>query len=223
MLVFDVNETLLDVSAMRPAVAAALGDADLVPVWFGHLLRNSMVAALTGVFRPFDALGVAALVSVAAARGVALEDSEAQAVVRGMRTLPPHPDAAPALGRLRDAGFRCAALSNSSADMLADQLGNAGLAPLFEAVMSVEAVGTYKPAPAVYRHAAESLGIPIGRMRMVAAHDWDVTGAIRAGARGAFVARPGMSLSSVGEVPDIVGADLQEVADLVVGAPSGGR
>lgn len=50
-------------------------------------------------------------------------------------------------------------------------------------------------------------------LRLVAAHAWDVTGALRAGCTGAFVARPGMVLDPTGEAPDVVGRDLTEVAD----------
>jgi 2-haloacid dehalogenase len=53
-------------------------------------------------------------------------------------------------------------------------------------------------------------------VRLVAAHAWDVSGALAAGARAAFVARPGMVLSPLGAAPDIVGSDLAEVAQLIV-------
>ena len=64
--------------------------------------------------------------------------------------------------------------------------------------------------------AASELGVEISEIRLVAAHDWDVTGALRAGCRAAFVARPGMVLGPLAERPDISGRDLREVAEQIL-------
>jgi 2-haloacid dehalogenase len=104
------------------------------------------------------------------------------------------------------------ALTNSAPTALSCQLGHAGLTGFFERRFSVEAVGLFKPAPETYRYAANQLGVEIASVLMIAAHDWDVTGAIRAGAKGAFVARTGMVLGASAETPDVVGADLLEIA-----------
>jgi 2-haloacid dehalogenase len=202
---------------MRPVVAEATGDPDLTPVWFGRLLRDAMVSALSGVFRPFDELAAHALAAVAASRHRHLPPADARRAVAGLEHLPPHPDVVPGLTRLREAGVVCGALSNSSGPLLGRQLRNAGLDHLLAPVVSVEEVGTYKPHPSVYRHVAAVLGLPVPGFRMVAAHDWDVTGAIRAGARAAFVARPGAVLGGAGERPDLVVPDLEALADVLVG------
>ena len=73
-----------------------------------------------------------------------------------------------------------------------------------------------KPAPEPYRMAAESLGVEAGQVRLVAAHAWDVVGAMRAGCAAAFVARPGMVLNPLAERPDVVGSDLRKVADKIL-------
>lgn len=212
-LVFDVNETLLDLRALRPSFEKTVGTVDLLPVWFGQMLRNSLVATITGAYRPFDELGTDALLLVARRAGIELGKDAAQEVVAGMRALPPHVEVRAALERLRDAGFAMVTLTNSSGSIVADQMANAGLADLFDETFSVEMVEAFKPAPATYRAVAERLGRPIGELRMIAAHDWDITGAMRTGALGAFVARPGMYLTAVSEHPDIVGSDLDAVAD----------
>ena len=217
-IVFDVNETLLDLRGLRPRFEEALGSFDLIPAWFGQLLRHSLVATLTDRYLPFDVLGVAALRLVASKAGIELPERDAAYVVDGMRHLPPHPDVRPAITRLRDHGFQVATLTNSPPGVLADQLGNAGVLDLFDRTMSVDPVGKFKPHPDVYRSGADRLGVAIGEMRLVAAHDWDVTGAIRAGACAAFVSRPGMVLSEAGEMPDIVGPDLETVAGAIIDA-----
>lgn len=213
LLVFDVNETLLDLSALRPVFEAEIGDAELIPSWFGQMLRNSLVATITERYLPFDELGVDALLLVTKKAGLEVDEAMARRVVGGMRSLPPHPEVRPALERLRAGGYETVTLTNSSSSMVADQIHNAGLEDLFDHLFSVEAVRRFKPAREPYAHVAEVTGRSMAELRMVAAHDWDVTGAIRAGAKGAFVARPGMFLTRVSETPDVIGATLAEVAD----------
>ena len=215
-IVFDVNETLLDLQAMRPRFDVAFGSADLLAARFGQLLRHSLVATVTDRYVPFDVLGVDALQLVALKAGIDLSEADAAHVVDGMRHLPPHPDVRPAITRLRDHGFRVATLANSPPHLLIDQLANAEVIDLFDMTMSIDPVRKFKPHPDTYRSGAKRLGIDINGMRLVAAHDWDVTGAIRAGATAAFVARPGMVLSRASETPGIVGSDLESVAAAII-------
>ncbi len=123
-----------------------------------------------------------------------------------------------ALQRLRDAGLRLAALTNSTEQVARAQLEHAGLIEAFELVLSADTVRRLKPAPEPYRMAAERLGVAVGEVRLVAAHAWDVAGAVRAGCAAAFVARPGKVLDPLVERPDVVGADLVAVADGILAA-----
>jgi 2-haloacid dehalogenase len=218
VLVFDVNETLLDLSALDPLFDRAFGDPAARREWFAQLLQSALVSVATGVHSDFGVLGDAALRMVAARRGLELADAERRAVLAGMRDLPPHPDVRPALERLRAAGFRLATLTNSPPAVAEGQLANAGIAEAFDARLSVEGAGVLKPAARVYRYAATRLGVEPGDLRLIAAHAWDVTGALRAGCAAAFVARPGMVLDPSGETPDVVGRDLGEVADRLLDA-----
>jgi 2-haloacid dehalogenase len=218
VVVFDVNETLLDLSPIRDGFAELYGDAVVAGVWFGQLLKLSFVAALTDRYRPFTELGAAAFDMVAQARGVTVEPERRDEVVGRIRTLPPHPDSEAGLRLLRNNGYRLAALTNSPQATAEAQLANAGLDEYLDRIMSVEMVGTFKPAAKVYRAAAAELGVPVGEMLMVAAHDWDVAGAMAAGARGAFVVRPGQVLDPGQPRPDYVGSDIEDVARQLVAA-----
>jgi 2-haloacid dehalogenase len=86
--------------------------------------------------------------------------------------------------------------------------------------LSVDGPRRLKPAPEVYRYAASELRAPIGELRLIACHAWDVTGAMRAGATAAFIGRPGQVLDPLGETPDIVAPDLIAAADALI---AGGR
>jgi 2-haloacid dehalogenase len=132
-----------------------------------------------------------------------------------MRSLPAHPDVPAALDRLKDAGFRLATLTNSPLDVVRDQVRNAGIADRFEEVISADEIEVLKPAATAYRFAAQRMQVDQRAVRLVAAHAWDVTGALAAGCAAAFVARPGKVPSPVGDQPDIVGDDLAAVAELI--------
>lgn len=216
VIVFDVNETLLDLGVLDPLFIDLLGTADARQEWFGQLLQSALVATVTDAYADFGAIGMAALEMVAARHGVVLAEEGRQAVRDGMRRLPPHPEVRQSLERLRGAGLRLATLTNSTAEVGEAQLVNAGLRDLFEQALSADAVRRLKPAPQPYRMAAERLGVEPGDVRLVAAHAWDVAGALRAGCATAFVARPGKVLDPLVPRPDIVGADLREVADRIL-------
>jgi 2-haloacid dehalogenase len=219
--VFDVNETLLDLGALDPHFERVFGDAGARRAWFLQLLQSALVATVTGVYSTFGTIGAAALEMVAEREGVDLSEEDKQEILGGMRELPPHPEVAESLERLREAGLRMATLTNSTQQVAEAQMENSGLRGYFEQILSADAVKRLKPAPEPYRMAAESLGVEMGRVRLIAAHSWDVAGALRAGCAAAFVARPGMVLDPLVERPDVVGVDLRELADRILEVETG--
>lgn len=216
VIVFDVNETLLDVGALAPHFKHAFGDESALSHWFAQLLQTAYVVTLTGHYRDFGICSRHALEIVAQRRGVQLTETAVQDIVTGMLNLPPHPEVLASLARLKAAGFRLATLTNSAPQAMLTQLENADLIHLFEHTFSVDATRHFKPHPATYQMAASELGILPSQMRFVAAHNWDTTGAICAGCKAAFVARPGMVLGPLDEIPDIIGADMTEIAAKIV-------
>jgi 2-haloacid dehalogenase len=219
--VFDVNETLLDMGALDPLFERVFGDASARGEWFGQLQQSWLVATVTGHYEEFGTIGGTALRMVAKRRGASLPDEDAKNILGAIRELPPHPEVAEALARLREAGVRLAALTNSTQEVAEAQISNSGLGEYFERVLSADTVKRLKPAPEPYRMASEILGVEIGQVRLVAAHAWDVAGAMRAGCAAAFVARPGKVLDPLFEPPDVVGVDLREVAGRLLEAEIG--
>lgn len=218
IIAFDVNETLLDLRALDGPFEELLGAAELRGQWFAQMLQLSFVGGLTGQYVDFTTAQRAALHMVARRSGRQVSDDAVTAMVQRMRSLPPHPEVATALARLAAGGLQLVALTNSVQDVAEDQLRNAGIDTHFDSILSADTVGALKPAPAPYRAVAERHGVEIGQVRLVAAHSWDIAGALAAGARAAFIARPGMVLSPLGAQPDIVGDDVAEVVDPILAA-----
>ena len=216
VIAFDVNETLLDLKALDPVFERLLGSTTLRPSWFAQMLQLSFVGGLTGEYLDFSAAQRAALVMVAQRSGLRVTPEEIDEVVTAMSSLPPHPEVPAALQALRATSLRVVALTNSIAPVAEAQLSNAGIRDRFDDVISADSVQHLKPAPEPYRAVAAAFGVDISEVRLVAAHSWDVSGALAAGCRAAFVARPGMVLSPVGRQPDIVGPDVAAVVDQIV-------
>lgn len=201
ILVFDVNETLLDLRALAPHFVHHFGTAFVMKEWFSQVLQTALSLTITGKYTDFGTVGRSALAMTAARHNVQLSDDEISTIVGGMLNLPPHSDVIPALTQLKEAGFRLAALTNSAQNAANTQLTNAGLAPYFERILSVEMVQQFKPAEAVYTSAARELGVRPSQMMMVAAHDWDVEGAMSAGCMGVLVTRPGVTHNPLYHTP----------------------
>src|SRR5262249_802879 len=216
IIVFDVNETLLDVTALERHFTRAFGDRSVLREWFSTVLLYSEVASLAGPYSDFGAIGGAALDMTADSRGVTLSGDDRNQILSGMRSLPPYEDVRAGLQRLKDAGFRLVTLTNSAPAAVDQQLRNPRLMEFFERAFPVDAVCKCKPAAQPYQLVARELGVETNALRMVAAHAWDVVGAMQAGCAAAFVARPGKVLYPLAPKPDIVERDLRAVADRII-------
>jgi 2-haloacid dehalogenase len=216
LLVFDVNETLLDIGALAPHFVRVFGDAGVLQEWFSTVLLYSQVTTIAGPYTDFGNVARASLEMTASARGVALSATDRDSILTGLRTLPAHPDVRDGLERLQKSGFRLVTLTNSAPTAVEQQLSSAGIGAFFERRFSVDSVRRFKPATEVYQLVATELGVPSSQLRLVAAHAWDVLGAMRAGCAAAFVARPGKVLYPLAPKPDIIGSDLRRVADEII-------
>ncbi|MEV7817394.1 haloacid dehalogenase type II [Streptomyces flaveolus] len=216
VLAFDVNETLLDLSALDKPFTALFGTAALRSQWFAQMLQLSFVGGLTGAYVDFTTAQRAALHMIAQREAKALTESQIEATVELMRSLPPHPEVPAALKRLAATPLRLVALTNSVQAVAEQQLRNAGIRHLFDRVMSADEVRRLKPAPEPYLAVATAFGLHPNEVRLIAAHSWDVTGAMHAGCKAAFLQRPGAVLSPIGPRPDMVAGNLEDLANLII-------
>ncbi len=215
VILFDVNETLLDLESMRVSVGEALGGRDeLLPLWFTTMLHNSLVTTVTGDYQDFGTIGVASLMMVASNNGISLTEAQArEAIVPPLLSLPPHNDVVPGLTALKHQGFTLMSLTNSSNAGVKTQFENAGIGGFFSARYSIEDIKVYKPDLRAYQWVVDQLGLEPEYVLMVAAHGWDVAGAKAAGLQTAFVSRPGKALYPLAAKPDFVVADIRALAD----------
>lgn len=218
ILVLDVIETMLDINALEPHFLRAFGDGRVLQEWFANLLLYANVETIAGPYADFGTTAGAVLDMTAAAHGKTITSDDRTKILQGTLSLPAHADVKDGLSRLKDAGFRLVTLTNSAPASVAQQLKNTGLTDFFERSFSVDAVKKYKPAPEVYQHVAREMGVTTSGLRMIAAHAWDVHGAMRAGCAAAFLARPGHALFPAGPQPDIVAPDLRVAADRIIAA-----
>ena len=169
-------------------------------------------------YTAFGELGVGSLRMVAATRGITIADGDVDELRQRMGTMPAHPDVAPALTRLRDAGFCLVTLTNSPSSFSPTPLERAGIGEFFERAFSVDAVRKFKPAPETYQHVATELGVKTSDLCLVACHLWDTVGAQAAGCHGALLTRPHNAiLPAAGvPVPDFVASELGDLADQIV-------
>lgn len=216
VLVFDVNETLLGLAAIQPEFKRIFGTESAIKDWFALLLQYSLVTTIANSYSDFGVLGRATLQMLAQSRNVPLSKEDEEAVLQGMKALPAHPDVRPALERLRKARFRLATLTNSSPSMIDAQLRNSGLKDYFEQAISVEEVRLFKPHRAVYDFAASRLQVSPSKACLVAAHAWDVFGAMNAGWTTAFVARPGKVLFPLSSRPSFVAENVDNLATTII-------
>jgi 2-haloacid dehalogenase len=216
MLVFDVNETLLDLETMTPIFERIFREKLAMRLWFANLILYSEALTLAGAYVPFTDISAAVLQMLADSQGIKITASDRQQLTDRFSTMPAYPDVPNALKKLRAAGFRLFTLTNNLAEVQGKQLQHAGIADLFERRFSVDEVRRHKPAPEVYALVQRHLGAAASDLLLVASHTWDTLGAAAAGWGAALIKRPGNDLLSVGAQPTIVGADLADVANHII-------
>jgi 2-haloacid dehalogenase len=215
VLVFDVNETLIDFESMAPLFERIFGARAVLREWLGHLFMYSMTVTLSGLYKDFFSLGQGLLQMVGQIHGVSVKPSDVDELRTGMMTMPAHPDVAEGLRLLKEASFRMVPLTNSPPNPNGKSpLEHAGLADFFERQFSIENIRAYKPAQLAYHMVAQDLEVRPSSCCMVAAHVWDTIGAQSAGLSSALITRPGNAPLPVHGLPqpNFVARDLPDLA-----------
>ncbi len=212
--VFDAYGTLFDVNSATSACLSDLGGkADpLNRMWREKQLQYTWLRAAQGKHADFwqvtgEALDFSLDVLDISSSGLRRRLMEAYLTLRA------YPDVLPVIDRLKAAGFRLAVLSNGTPKMLASAVSSAGLIGKFDAVVSVEEAGVFKPHPAVYQLAADRLGIAPGSIAFVSSNGWDVYAASAFGMRTVWCNRAGQIPERLPGKPDLVLSSLTELPE----------
>lgn len=214
-LFFDVNETLLDATALKEYAGERLSRRqDLTDIWFTSLLHHSLVTSVTNSWHSFGEIAEAVLEMTAERYGISLTES-GSSLSEVISSMPAHPDVAKGLSSLQQQGFELVVLTNSPAEMAKEQLSTADLDGFFTHTLSVEQLGIYKPDLRVYQWAAKRAGIPLSQCTMIAAHGWDVAGAKLAGMKTAFISRKGQALYPLAPQPDLIASDIAALSQSI--------
>jgi 2-haloacid dehalogenase len=212
LVVFDVNETLSDLSPLEE-VFAGIGLPGQARLWFASVLRDGIGLTTAGAAAPFATIGTEQVHALLAAAGAGNAPADAAERVTGaFASLSVHADVVPGVRALRAAGLRLVTLSNGAASVGEGLLDGAGIRGEFEAVLSVEGAGAWKPAAAAYRWACRSCGVEPEAAVLVAVHPWDLDGAARAGLRTAWLDRRGGHWPAYATRPDHTASSLPELA-----------
>jgi 2-haloacid dehalogenase len=216
LIVFDVNETLLDLETLAPTFERILGDKSAMRLWFANFILYSAALTVAGHYVPFTDIGAATMKMLADTRGIDITATDREELAEKFSTMPAHPEVPAALRKLRAAGFRLHTLTDNLLEIQSRQLEHAGIVNLFERRFSADGVKRHKPAPEAYAYVAQELRVEPARLCLVACHTWDTLGAVAAGWEAALIRRAGNDVLAVGPQPQIVGDDLDDVADQLI-------
>jgi 2-haloacid dehalogenase len=216
---FDVNETLSDMSPLAARFEDVGAPGHLLASWFAATLRDGIALAASGSYADFRDVARAAL-TVQLAGVVELRrplDEAAEHVLDGFGALHVHPDVPDGLRLLQEREVRIATLTNGSASIARGLLERAGLDELVERHIDVTEVSRWKPAPEPYRHACQALGVAEGEAVLIAVHPWDIQGAKRARLRAGWLNRDGVPYPDVFAQADATAADLPALVRALAG------
>ncbi|MDJ0382130.1 haloacid dehalogenase type II [Streptomyces sp. G-G2] len=214
VLVFDVNETLSDMSPLESRFEEIGAPPSLFRLWFAGVLRDGFALTAAGAFAEFSAVareGLRGLLPSVPGWSGDVEEAAGH-VLDGLSRLQVHPDVSDGVRGLREGGFRLVTMTNGSSQLSERLLGRAGLTDCFEGHLDVSGPRRWKPARAAYQYVVDQTGVRPDEAVLVAVHPWDIDGAQRAGLRGAWLRRGAAHYPQVMLNPTHTAEDLRELA-----------
>lgn len=210
-LVFDAYGTLFDVHSVLARCEAFWPGkgAQLSQLWRARQLEYSWQRSLMNRYAPFSLVTAEALEYSCASLKLTLGNREKEALMDEYLNLAPYPDVPAALKRFK--GRKLAILTNGSPDMIGPLLRNRGMDAVFDAVLSVDEVKIYKPAPPVYQLAVDRLAMPKEQIGFVSSNGWDALGAKSFGFAVYWINRAGAPVDRTGFQPDRIVKSLDEI------------
>lgn len=218
IVVFDVNETLSDMSPMGQRFVDVGAPVHVAKLWFATLLRDGFALTAAGDNGSFAGIGAEVLRGVFAGMELSRDlEAAVEHVMAGFSSLGLHPDVTDGVKALHAAGYRLATLTNGSMQLAEKLFTDAGIRDRFELLLSVEDAPVWKPGRQSYDYAASVCGARPDEMLLVAVHPWDIHGASRAGLATAWINRTGGPYPDYFQAPDHTLSSLTELAPALTG------
>lgn len=213
---FDMNETLLSLELLNNKFMKLFKDEYALKYWFTSLLHTSTIIASMDEYVNFAQLAKAELDSLIQESGQYITQDVKNSILNSFKYLAPHGDVIEAVKTLKHKGIKVIVVSNSSIQMMGEQLTNAGIIDLFDDYYSVDSVNKYKPFKDIYGFVAEQQKVKPENIMMVATHGWDLFGAKKAGLQTGYVKRKNIIFNPYYPQPDIEGDNLLELVNKIM-------
>src|SRR6202142_4150212 len=180
------------------------------------LMFVSAALTVAGCYVPFTDIGSAVMKMLADTQGIKIDDADKAELKEKFSTMPPYKEVPAALTKLRDAGFRLFTLTDNLLEVQTRQLQTGGIVDFFERRFSADGVKHHKPSRQAYAYVERELGVEPSQLCLIACHTWDTLGAVAADWEAALIKRTGNDVLGVGPQPQVVGDDLNDVADQLI-------
>lgn len=210
VILFDVYETLLDMSDLERKVNDLFDSSKGYIVWFELFMEYCFVANCPNQYQEFAAIAKATMQMAGNKMGRSIREIDIEFVLEMLKHLPVHENVPEGLSELIDKGYRIAALTNSPEEVVCERMERTGLISYFENVLSAEKVKKYKPSLEVYEWAARKLGAGTKDIMLVSGHSWDIVGAASAGMQTAFLKKGKQLLYPLAPKPTLVCGSLTD-------------
>lgn len=221
VLAFDVYGTLIDTQGVTVELERRLTDAskagEFARRWREKQLEYSFRHGLMGAYVPFSECTREALIFIDRALQTGLSENDHDHLMTVYGELPAFEDVVPALDQFRDAGIRCVAFSNGTADAVTKLLTRAGVESHMDDVISADEIKRFKPDPAVYSHLRSRLETRPEHTWLISSNPFDVIGARHAGLHAAWIRRSAEApFDAWGGEPDVTVTDLLALSERLV-------
>ncbi len=213
---FDVVETVFSLTPLEDKMAEFNLPAGTDRLFFAQLLRDAFALSASGVFHPFPDIAKGTLAVLLHSLGHEADETTLKDILGVFSRLPTHKDVRPALEKLRDSDCQAVMLTNGSRANTEKLVRDNDVEHLVDDIVSVDDFNIWKPQTELYRQAALKHSCAPENAVLVAAHAWDIHGAIQAGFHGIWIQRHESLFHPLMGSPDEQVTDLVDAVDLAV-------
>lgn len=212
LILFDVYETLLDMSMVESKMNDLLNSKRSYRIWIELLMQYCLLESSSGQFHDFSSVSRAALSTTGEIIGHSVTDQMNEDIMLLMKHAPLHEGVEEGLSTLNDQGFRLAALTNASVGIITERMDATGLVSYFEFVVSAEQIKKYKPSKEAYEAIAKKAKLQPSEILVVTSRGWDLCGAVNAGMKTVFIQHGSRNVYPLAPEPSLRAKNLVDLA-----------